>query len=304
VTVRGASVAPSNTIRKHTEALRAFCKFLRMSRLTKDDPMLLLSQRKLPRRIPRMHKPEEIIRLIEAGRNPLERAIAQFLYSTAVRVSELVKIRIEDVDFDTRIARIIKGKGVKSRIVPFGEYAAAAIREYHAWQPLRAGWLFEFHGYGPNFSARHARNGTTSWYAHFYLDGKEYWRRVWKGRNPSTIDDARRAFDRQYGKHAGYHPRPAGPLNQRTIRLMLARMANRAGIRGITPHALRRACATHLLESGASIRVVQEILGHARLTTTTLYTLLSATKLSEIYVRFHPHAGDNHATSEAEHASD
>jgi integrase/recombinase XerC len=74
-------------------------------------------------------------------------------------------------------------------------------------------------------------------------------------------------------------------------------MAARAKITGITPHALRRACATHLLEAGASMRIVQEILGHERLTTTALYTLLSAEKLSAVYKKCHPHAGDDDAKS-------
>ncbi len=283
----------SNSIRKHTHAIRAFHKFLRVSSLTKDDPTLLLSQRKLPRRIPKVLTPDEMVRLIEAAKNPLERAVAQVLYSTGMRVSELVKMRIENVNFETRIMRVIKGKGGKSRIVPFGPYAADSIRKYHEWRKPQAGWLFEFYGREPNLYLRYGK----TWYAWFYLKNSKRcnWR-LGKIADLPTIEDARREFDRRYGPDYR-HPRPAGPIDARTVRYILQRSAARAKLKGVTPHALRRAFATHMLESGASIRVIQEILGHERLTTTALYTLLSAAKLSEVYEQCHPHGGDDNAKS-------
>ena len=284
----------SNSIRKHTHAIRSFHKFLRVSSLTKDDPTLLLSQRKLPRRIPRVLTPDEMVRLIEAAKNPLERAVAQVLYSTGMRVSELVKMRIENVNFETRIMRVIKGKGGKSRIVPFGPYAADSIRKYHEWRKPQAGWLFEFYGREPNLYLRYGK----SWYAWFYLKSKRCNWRIGDIADLPTIEDARRELDRQYGTRSDYQPpRPAGPIDARTVRYILQRMAARAKLKGVTPHALRRALATHMLESGASIRVVQEILGHERLNTTALYTLLSAAKLSAVYRECHPHGGDDNAKS-------
>ena len=284
----------SNTIRRHTQALRAFCKFLRASSLMRHDPTLLLSQRKIPRRIPRVLTPDEMVRLIEAAKNPLERAIAQVLYSTGMRVSELVKMRIEEINFESRIMRVVRGKGGKSRIVPFGPYAADSIRKYHKWRKPQAGWLFEFYGREPNVYLRYGN----SWHAWFYLKSKRCNWRLGNVADLPTIEDARREFDRQYAKRPDYQPpRPAGPIDARTVRYILKRMAARAKLKGVTPHALRRALATHMLESGASIRVIQEILGHERLTTTALYTLLSAAKLSEVYKQCHPHAGDNNAKS-------
>jgi site-specific recombinase XerD len=276
----------SITIRRHTQALRAFCKFLRMSELTIHDPTLLLSQRKVPRRIPKVLTPDEMVRLIEAAKNPLERAVAQILYSTGMRVSELVKMRIEEIDFDSRIMRVVKGKGGKSRIVPFGPYAADAIRKYHEWRKPQAGWLFEFYGREPNLYLRYGK----SWCAWFHLKGKRCNWRLGDIADLPTIEDARREFDRQYAKHPDYKPpRPAGPIDPRTVRYILKRMAVRAKLKGVTPHALRRALATHMLESGANIRVIQEILGHERLGTTQLYTLLSNAKIAAVYKEFHPH---------------
>ncbi len=286
----------SNTIRQHTQALRAFCKFLRASSLMRHDPTLLLSQRKVGRRIPRVLTPDEMVRLIEAANNPLERAVSQVLYSTGMRVSELCKMRIENVNFETRIMRVVKGKGGKSRIVPFGSYALAAIREYHEWRKPQAGWLFEFYGREPNLYLRYGK----TWYAWFYLKSKRCNWRIGDVADLPTIEDARRELDRQYAKHPDYKPpRPAGPINARTVRYILQRLAVRANLKGVTPHALRRALATHMLESGASIRVVQEILGHERLTTTALYTLLSAAKLSAVYAQCHPHAGGSDHEKEA-----
>ncbi|MGA8555810.1 MAG: tyrosine-type recombinase/integrase, partial [Candidatus Acidiferrales bacterium] len=267
----------------------------------------------------------EMVRLIEAAKNPLERAVAQVLYSTGMRVSELVKMRIEEINFESRIMRVIKGKGGKSRIVPFGEHAADAIRKYHEWRKLQAGWLFESAGHGirtdyPNIYVccgrahfpqriqqgppilrqvgRHFRKyAKPTWYVQVTLAGKRYHRQIGRVANFPTLEDARREFDRLYGKHPGYHPPEPRALCDREIRYILKRMAARARLTGVTPHALRRAIATHMLESGASMRVVQEILGHERLTTTALYTLLSAAKLSKVHRECHPHGGDDNAKS-------
>jgi len=135
-----------------------------------------------------------------------------------------------------------------------------------------------------------------SWYAWFYLKSKRCNWRIGDIAGLPTIEDARREFDRRYGPDY-QHPRPAVPIDARTVRYILKRMAVRAKLKGVTPHAVRLALATHMLESGASIRVIQEILGHERLTTTALYTLLSAAKISAVYRECHPHGGGDNAKS-------
>ncbi len=150
----------ANSIRLHTEALRAFFKFLRVSEMIAGsaDPMVRVESRRVPHRLPRVLSIEEIERLIAASETPLERAVIEVLYATAVRVSELVKIRLEDVDFENRVIRVNKGKGGKDRLVLFGRKAQAVLAEYLGER--RSGFLFE---HGPIHKSVRIRGGC--WYA-------------------------------------------------------------------------------------------------------------------------------------------
>jgi len=283
---RGCS---SNTISKQTFALRAFFRFVQLSGLTKHNPTLMLSQRKIPRRIQRVLTIDEIDRLIAAAQNPVEAAVVEFLYATGVRVSELVAVRLENIDFATGVARVKKGKGGKDRIVLFGRKADAALRKMIERRPPVAGFLFE----APSRCGC-IRKEHTHW-SGFYYDGERVQRYVRIGTfsDLPTRADARWAFDRILAVSPGYRPRPPRPYTDRAIRLMVAHMGIRAGIGRVYPHALRRACATHLLEGGADLRVIQDLLGHERVTTTALYTSLSPKNLKEIHTRCHPTAEGN-----------
>jgi site-specific recombinase XerD len=283
---RGVS---SNTIAKQTFALRSFFKFIQLSGLTRHNPTTMLSQRKIPRRIPRVLTIDEIDRLIAAAQNPVEAAVAEFLYATGVRVSELVAIRLENIDFATGVARVKKGKGGKDRIVLFGRKADAALRKMIERRHPVAGFLFE----APSRCGC-IRKEHTHW-SGFYYDGERVQRYVRIGTcsDLPTRADARRAFDRILAVSPGYRPRPPRPYTDRAIRLMVSHMGIRAGIGRVYPHALRRACATHLLEGSADLRVIQELLGHKFLSTTCLYAALSPKNLKEIHTRCHPTAGGN-----------
>jgi integrase/recombinase XerD len=278
--------ATANTVRKHTCALRSFFKFLQMTRLTRQDPTLMLSQRKLPRKIPRVLTVAEVDRLIAAAKTPVEAAVAEFLYATGVRVGELVHIRLEDLDFATGVARVKKGKNSKDRIVLWGSKADAALRRMIEARPPESGFLFEARSQTGSLRIMHG-----AWWGAAYINGVRTEARVGSISELPARDDARRAFDRILAVTSGYKPKPPRPYTDRAIRLMLARMAVRAGIGRVFPHSLRRACATHLLEGGADLRVIQDLLGHERITTTCLYTSLSALKLKEIHTRCHPTAG-------------
>ena len=285
-----------NSIRLHVAAVRAFCKFLRLAGVTRHDPALLLSQRKTPSRVPRVLSTDEIERLIAAGETPLERAVIEVLYATGVRIGELVALCVEDITFsDPGVLRVLRGKGDKDRIVLFGRSAAAAIREYLG--DRRSGFLFE----AP------ARTGELfkkfrAWYARFYVNGEQ--REVWLGRirgeshRPGrgqrrfflSEPEAREKFERLKADTPGFTAHPPRPYDARSIRLLLNRVAFRAGVAGVHPHAFRRAFATHMLEDGGELRAIQEMLGHERVTTTAIYTNLSASKLVEVHARCHPHA--------------
>jgi site-specific recombinase XerD len=279
----------ANTLRRHTDALRAFFRFVRLTGLTPHDPMLMLAHRKLPTRLPRVLTLKEIERLIAAGNSPTETAVAEFFYSTGVRISEIVAMRLDDVDFSAGVARVKKGKGGKDRIVLFGRKADAALRRMIELRPPEAGFLFE------------ARRHTGSiagvicgaWYGSAYVGAVRKIIRIGAVSDLPTQADARRAFDRILAVTPGYKPRPPRPFTDRAVRLMIARMGMRAGIGKVHPHALRRAFATHMLERGSDLRVVQELLGHERLTTTCIYTTLSAANLKAVHKKCHPKGADD-----------
>ena len=281
----------SNSLRLHTIALRGFHKFISLSGLTNHDPTLLLSTRKLPGRIPRFLTVKEVDKLLAACETPFERAVVEVMYSTGVRISELVSIRVEDITFSSPgVIRIIRGKGNKDRIVLFGSKADAAIREYLG--DRRTGFLFEAPArIGELIKSRWRK---CSWYGRYYDNGVQREVRLGKVRDMSEAE-AREKLDQILAATPGFTAHPARKYDSRSIRLALRRIAHRAKVPGVHPHSLRRAFATHLLEGGADLRVVQELLGHVNLTTTMLYTRFSNEDLKKIHTRCHPRAGgDEH----------
>jgi integrase/recombinase XerD len=279
-----------SSVNLHTSALRLFFKFIRETGLTKHDPMLAFAHRKLPIRLPVVLSVEECERLIAAGENPFERTVPEVLYSTGVRVAELVKLRIEDINWDSRSIRVINGKGGKDRIVLFGSKAAAAIREYVAWRPSRSGYLFEPEAQAGSLSLQ--KRGP-AWYARFYVDGVQHEIRIGKVRNGEfrdlpTREDARLEFQRVVTEIPGYQLRPAKPYTPMAIRLLLNKLAHRAGIKHVHPHALRRAMAGHMLQRGGNLRAIQDLLGHTNLSSTMRYTWLSADHLQKVHENYHP----------------
>ena len=282
----------ATTLRRHTGALRAFFRFVRLTGLTPQDPMLMLTDRKLPTRLPRVLTLKEIERLIAAGNSPTETAVAEFLYSTGIRVSELVAMRLDDVDFSAGVVRVKKGKGGKDRIVLFGRNADKALRRMIERRPPEAGFLFE-----ARRQAGFLRFISGVWFGVAYLNAIQRQIRIGPVSEFPTRDAARRAFDRILAVTPGYKPKPPRPFTDRAVRLMIARMGVRAGVGKVHPHALRRAFATHMLKGGADLRVVQELLGHERLSTTCIYATLSSVNLKEIHTKFHPTAGGRDAKS-------
>ena len=276
----------ANSINLHTSALRQFFKFIRLTGLTKHDPMLLISSRKVGKRLPVVLTLEQIEKLINAARNPFERAFVEVLYSTGVRISELVNLRLEDIDWESRSIRIHKGKGGKDRVVLFGSYAAKAMREYQEWRPSQAGFLFEAPAQRGNIYLEKRWN---FWVAQFYVDRKP--RRISLGsvRDVPTKEHARQLFDRLVTKIPGFKARPSRPYHPASLRPVLRRLADRAGLGRVHPHALRRAFTSHLIQNGADLRIVQELLGHERVTTTALYTHLDANHIKKVHHKFHPH---------------
>ena len=224
-------------------ALRTFFQFLICEGVVELNPAKLVSTPRLEKKLPSHLSVEDMVRFIETPDTETDigkrdRAILEMLYGTGVRVSELTRLDLQDVDFKGKLVRVT-GKRRKQRIVPFGDPAAHALVDY---LPVRQAFL---------------RNA------------------------PVSERDENALFLNYQGTRIT--TRSVGRMVDKYIDVC-------AGIHNISPHSLRHSFATHLLDSGADLRDIQELLGHARLSTTQIYTHVSMEKLIEVYDKAHPKA--------------
>ena len=241
-TLHSAQKKKSSVARK-LSALRTFFQFLVREGVVELNPAKLVSTPRLEKKLPKHLSIEDAIRFIETpdtetdlGRR--DRAILELLYATGVRVSELTKLDLHDIDFRNKLIRVT-GKRRKERIVPFGDVAQEALQKY--------------------------------------LDGREKFLLS----APVTLREPEALFLNYQGTRIT--TRSVGRMVEKYIKIC-------AGIHDISPHALRHSFATHLLDSGADLRDIQELLGHARLSTTQIYTHVSMEKLIDVYDKAHPKA--------------
>ena len=238
--LRTEGYVAASMARKLSE-LRSFCRYLLQEGLLDRNPVDAVSSPKVPKRLPRYLKLEEVEALLQApdlstALGQRDRAILELLYAAGVRLSELVSLNLGDLSLDTG-QMVVWGKGGKERLVLLGKPAVQALRAY-------------------------LRDGRTK------LRGKK------------TTD-------------ALLLNRFGGRLSRRSIGLILDKYSKLAGLwRKVTPHLLRHTFATHMLEGGANLRVVQELLGHAQPTTTEIYTHVTPGRLREVYLKSHPRAKD------------
>jgi len=238
--LRGSGLAPATVARK-VAALRVFAKFAHAEGLMECNLAECVEPQRVPRRLPETLSVRRMARLLEgtkvrAPEDVRDRAMLELLYSCGLRVSELVSLRCEDVDFVGRTLRCV-GKGAKERTVPIG---GVALR-----------WLL----------------------AHLSAAS---------GRQPAC-----RAKGPMFRNERG------GPISRQRVWRLVKAHAARAGIATrVTPHTFRHSFATHLLARGADLRFIQEMLGHARVTTTQIYTHVDRGRLREVYLRSHPRALD------------
>ncbi len=220
--------------------LRVFYRFLTRRGYVKKNPAQLLRGARLAQRLPKNLAQAQIAQLLDAvdgaelPYGARDRAMMELLYGSGLRVSELLALRGHQVDWDEGFLRI-EGKGGRTRYVPMGSRASAALR--------------------------------------FYLQRAR----------PLLIKPARRVGDLIFLSNRG------GELTRGRVRQILMERALEAGLDAhVFPHLLRHCFATHLLENGADLRVIQDLLGHANLATTEIYTHVESTRLKEIHARFHP----------------
>jgi integrase/recombinase XerC len=231
------------TVARKISALRSFFRFAQRRNLLTNDPLSGVTGPKIGRFIPVFLTVDETFALLEApdARDSYalrDQAILELLYSTGMRVSELVSRNVADLDFTEEVLTV-RGKGKKERLVPVGRPAIEAVR---GWLPQRL-QLIE----------QRAGRGRTVEKEALFLNGR------------------------------------GSRLSTRSVERLVKAYGERAGIiQTVTPHALRHSFATHLLEMGADLRSVQELLGHASLSTTQRYTHLTLDHLADVYDKSHP----------------
>jgi integrase/recombinase XerD len=229
----------ATSIRRNLSALRSYYAFQIAEGALVADPTERLEPPTIWRRLPDVLSHQEIERLMEApnlGERLYwrDRALLEFAYASGVRVSELISLRVRDLDLDEGFAAVF-GKGARERLVPVGESALRTIRVY--------------------------------------------------------LRELRPNLERGAGKGVVFLNNRGGPLSRMGVWKIIRGHVEGAGIKKrVSPHTLRHTFATHLLEGGADLAAVQEMLGHADISTTQIYTHVDREYLRDVHRKFHPRA--------------
>ena len=263
------------SVARKLSGVRAFLRYLHREGLVTGDPSAAAVAPKLDRTVPRHLSEPEMARLLETpdAATPLgrrDRAMLEFFYAAGLRLSELVGLDLEDVHLSARMVRVM-GKGGKERLLPFNRSAEAALRQ---WLPDRE----QLRGVHPPPDSRAAARAAQP--------------RARLGEARATGRGRASRIDREPVFVNARGGRLTGRSVHRLVVLYMRRCSERTGI---SPHALRHSFATHLLQRGADLRAIQELLGHARLTTTERYTHVNAAQLIDVYKRAHPRAKASHS---------
>ncbi|HPD48580.1 MAG TPA: tyrosine recombinase XerC [Anaerohalosphaeraceae bacterium] len=235
----GSQQYSKSTTARKLATLRSFYKFLVKRNYVSSNPVMSIKTPKQEKKLPRFLEYEEVQRLLNTPPTNTwlgarDRAILETLYSTGMRVSELVALNMDDVDFLGEVIHI-RGKGKKERISPVGSSALQAIQRY-----------IEF------------RN---------------------KRMASDNAFDSKVLFANKHGKR----------LSTRSVRRKMDKYLEEAGLDpNISPHTLRHSFATHMLNNGADLRSVQELLGHQSLSTTQIYTHVTTSRMKDVYDAAHP----------------
>ena len=233
------------TMARKIATLRSFYKWAERRGVADVNPMTLIRTPRQGKRLPKAITIEQVEQLLAApddadvlGRR--DRAMLETLYSTGIRVSELIGLNVEDLDMAGEALKV-RGKGKKERIVPLGSHALNAVVRF--MEMIRT---------DPRFAP--------------------CWAETQKQR-PLFLN-----------KHGGR-------LSSRSVRRKLDKYLSQVGMDPtISPHTLRHSFATHLLDNGADLRSVQELLGHQSLSTTQVYTHLTTQRIQDAYQKSHPRA--------------
>ena len=282
-------LSPTSQARQ-LSGLKLFFDFLSLGGLVDSNIARLIKTRKVGRRLPRYLSIEEVERLIAAATTPRDKAMLEMFYSTGCRLSEVAGMRFEHVDLESRTIRVI-GKGSKERLVLFGMPAKDALLAY--LKGRTDGFLFrderpprELHVY---LAKPNKETETVYWKGHWHsgIPSVEHCRWIGKAEGV-TRKQALEKLAIIAGEDFEHRPKPDKPLGPRYIYQVVKQAAAKAGLKDVWPHVLRHSFATHLLNGGADLRCVQELLGHTSISTTQIYTHVSTTNMIDVHRKFHP----------------
>lgn len=236
--LKNISNESKTSVARNISSLRSFFKFLMIEKVITKNCMENIEIPKLDKRIPKALDEEDIDKLLDIklidNYSYRNKAMIELMYATGLRVSELVNLRIHDIDIDMALVRTL-GKGSKERIIPIGDYALYYISEY----------------------INNYRNEMLKKEYNDYL------------------------FLNNHGKK----------MTRQGFFKILKKVAEKKGIKkDFSPHTLRHSFATHLLNHGADLRSIQELLGHSDISTTQIYTKVSNKVLRDNYDEYHPHS--------------
>lgn len=230
----------SATVARKVAAIKSFFHFLVDEGVIQDNPTENLESPKVRKRLPKILPRSQVEKLLAQpakGSGPKalrDTALLELLDATGVRVSELVSLKVDDVNLEVATVRV-RGKGDKERILPIHRQAIEALRAY--------------------------------------------------------LQKGRKAFLKEPGQQALFLNPRGTQLTRQGLWLIIKKYVQQAGIKEkVTPHTLRHSFATHLLEGGATLRDVQELLGHSNISTTQVYTHVSTQRLRETFDKSHPRA--------------
>lgn len=226
------------TISHYITCLKEFYKFLQLNDQIDYNPVEFIELPKRKKSLPKTLSKEEVNLLLNfTPKNHLEfrnKAMIELLYSSGIRISELINIKLYDLDLINSTIKIM-GKGSKERIIPIGEYACNILKKYI----------------------------------------NEYRNLILKNRKSDYL------FPSMKDEH----------ITRNAFFIILKDLSKKLNIKtDFSPHTLRHSFATHLLDNGADLRSIQELLGHSDISTTQIYTHVSSSHLREIYNKSHPHA--------------
>ncbi len=224
--LRNDKYSPTSVTRK-IASIRGFFKWFCANDYGTKNPALTIEQPKLPKKLPKVMTIDELNTILNSNLNEEEMLIVELLYGCGLRVSELVNLKLSNIDIHAKYIQCY-GKGSKERLVPFGKKAKKALEKY-----LK--------------------------YREFILLNKK-------------LTDKKFLFIKQDGKQ----------ITRQDVYNFIKEQGEKIH-KHISPHTLRHSFATHLLENGADLRVVQELLGHSDVSTTQLYTHITKKRLKEVY---------------------